>query len=793
MCWAGQTGTGRMQFMEGPDMDIPAPPVGASARRLEDPQLVQGTAQYLDDLQLPGVLSVAFVRCPLAHAMVQDLSLDHARKMPGVVAAFGPRDLPALSKPIPPMNREPGWQERTPSALADGEVRYAGEAVAVVVADDPYRAADAADAVQVSYDELLAVVDATEALQDGAPQVHADVAGNVVGHLSFSTGDVDAALAQADVIIREHFSTQRVSNASIEPRGVAAQPVGTDSVILWSSTQAPHVVRHCVAGALGLSTEQVRVITPFVGGGFGPKGRPYPEETAIAVLALHLRRPCRWEATRHEDFLSTYQGHGVTADAELAARSDGTILGLRAKLIQDAGAYLVAGGIVPQYALEHLIGPYHVPAAHLEAVTVYTNKAQLTPLRGGGREQGVFISERLLDHLAHQIGVDPIDVRQRNLVHPDEFPYDTHVPKRSGGTIVYDSGDFPAYLDEVRGLIGYDEVRRAQSSEREAGTYRGIAITLYVESTAMGKEGARVAIQDDGSVVLAVGSPDVGQSHRTTMSQICAAMLGIPAERITFVSGDTDAMSVGSGTFASRFAVMAGNATALAAQEVVQRAVAVAVDLLDTTTPQALEICGGVVRVATAPDQTVTLAEVAQRARATGVPLDVTYVFAPETATTYAGGAQAAVVEVDVETGRVTVERYAAVHDSGTVINPAVVEGQYHGGITLGLGQALGEMIAYNGAGRLLTDSFQRYLVPHAEQVPRFTVKGHPCRSRNNPVGIKGVGEGGTMGALATIVGAVEDALAPLSLKLNNLPLRFEGLARMCAPLQSPVPDTGGE
>jgi carbon-monoxide dehydrogenase large subunit len=764
---------------------LPEPPIGARLNRLEDPELVRGAAQYVGDVPLPGVLSVAFVRCPLGRARIRNLSLDRARQMPGVVAVLGPRDLPVLAKPMPPMNTEPDILERTPSPLTE-EVHCAGDAVAVVVADDPYRAADAAEAVGLVYDELPAIMDARQAALEGAPLVHADVPNNIAGRLTFAMGDIDAAFAQADVVLREQFNAPQVYNAALEPRGVAAQPGGEGgvAVTLWVSTQAPQVVRRCVARALGLRTNQVRVITPWVGGGFGPKGRPYPEEIAVAALARHLGRPCRWEATRREDLLTSYHGHGLQIDAELAARSDGTLLGLRAHILQDVGAYLLAVLIVPQYAAEHLIGPYHLPAADVRAVAVYTDKASLTPVRGGGREQGVFVIERLMDHLGRRLGLDPVEVRRRNALRAEEFPYDTQYPKRYGGTIVYDSGDPYGLLEDAVKAIGYEAVRRAQPGERDAGIYRGVAVTLFAESTAMGKEGARVEVADDGSVSLAVGSSDTGQSHRTTMSQICAAELGLPPKRVRFVSGDTQAMGVGSGTFASRFAVMAGNATALAAREVLQRAVALASELLDVT-PQALEISTGLFHVGREPARAVTLGEVARSAREAGVPLAATHIYAPKAATTYAGAAHAAVVRVDVETGGVTVERYAISHDSGTVINPRVVEGQLQGGVALGLGQALGELILYDERGQLVTNSLERYYVPRASDVPRVAVIGHPCRSRNNPVGIKGVGENGTMGAIPTIIGAVEDALGPLAPTFNNMPVRMEAIATAAESLRA--------
>jgi aerobic carbon-monoxide dehydrogenase large subunit len=767
------------------DTHIPGTPIGARLNRLEDPELVRGTARFVSDVPLAGALSVVFVRSPVGRARVRTLSLARARGMPGVVAVLGPRDLPVLARPMPTMNQEPDVAERTPCPLTD-EVRCAGDAVAVVVADDPYRAADAAEAVDVIYDELPIIMDPRQASVDGAPLVHADVPNNIAGSFRFAMGDVDAEFARADVTLRERFSSQQVYNAALEPRGVAAWPGGGQdgvAVTLWVSTQAPQVVRRCVARALGLRTNEVRVITPYVGGGFGPKGRPYPEEIAVAAVSRYLGRPCRWEATRREDFLTSYRGHGLQIDAELAARSDGTLLGLRAHILQDAGAYMLAALIVPQYAAEHLVGPYHLPAADVQIVAVYTNKGSLAPVRGGGREQGVFVLERLMDHLARKLEIDPVELRRRNVLRAEEFPHDTRFPQRYAGTIVYDSGDPSGLLDEAVEAIDYEAVRGAQEDERSAGVYRGVAVSLFIESTAMGKEGARVEVADDGAVTLSVGSADTGQGHRTAMSQICAAELGVPPERIHFISGDTQAMGVGTGTFASRFTVMAGNATALAAREVLQRATAVASELLDVT-PQALEMSDGVFHVGVDPNRKISLGEVARRAREAGTPLTTTHVFAPKSATTYAGGAHAAVVQVDIETGVVTVERYVAAHDSGTMINPTGLEAQLRGGVSIGLGQALGEAIVYDARGRLLTDSFHRYVVPRASEVPRVNVRHHPCPSRNNPVGIKGVGENGTIGGIAVIIAAVEDALAPLGLTLNEMPIRSQDLTAASEPLR---------
>ena len=377
-------------------------------------------------------------------------------------------------------------------------------------------------------------------------------------------GAIGEAVSPDERDIGSEFGLSRV-------RGIVAAPSGEDGVALtpWDSTQAPHVVRRAVAAALALPQDAVRVVTPAVGGAFGPKGRIYPEEIALAAVALSLDRPVSWQATRSEDLRSTYQGRGIIIDAALAARADCTILGLRATLTQDCGAYLPNGIVVPESSAQHLIGPYRVPAMSAEIVAVYTHKVPLTPLRGGGREGGVFAMERLLDHLARELQLDPLEVRRRNALRPDEFPHDTGYPNPHGpGTIVYDSGDYPTYLEKARALIGYDDVKRAQPEERAAGLYRGVAVTLFLEATGLAKESARVEVTDDGGVHVTVGSPSNGQSHATTFAQVCAARLGVPVDKVTVTSGDTAAMGEGTGTFASRMAVMGGNAVALAARSI---------------------------------------------------------------------------------------------------------------------------------------------------------------------------------------------------------------------------------
>ena len=493
-------------------------------------------------------------------------------------------------------------------------------------------------------------------------------------------------------MLHERFSADRAAGASMEPRGVVAAPGGDDGIALtvWDSTQAPHVIRRSLARTLNLSPEQIRVIAPDVGGGFGPKGRYYAEEAVIAIVALHLGSPVSWQATRHEDLLTTYQGRGLIVDAELATDTDGTIRALRVNLRQDCGAYLPTALVVAQNSAQHILGPYRIPAYSAEILGVYTNKAPLTPLRGGGRELGVFVIERLMDRLAEQLNLAPHEIRRRNALTPAEFPYDTRYPARAGGTITYDSGEYHASLDQARAMIGYDEIKAGQAHERRAGRYRGVAVTLFLESTGMDRESARVELAPDGNVTVTVGSPSNGQSHATTMAQICAAQLGVPFDRISYRSGDTGLMDVGTGTFGSRMAVMAGNATAEAARTLRERLLQAAADHLEAAVSD-LEIVEGMVQVRGVPSSGISLGDVAAEIRNAGNQdaLAVTHAFAPPRPTAFAGGAHAAVVEVDVESGWVHVQRYVVVHDCGTVINPTVVEGQVHGGVVHGLGNAL--------------------------------------------------------------------------------------------------------
>lgn len=760
----------------------PEPLIGARVPRVEDERLLRGEGRYVGDLRPEGLLHAAFVRCLHGRARITRMSLESSRTMPGVAGVFTAADLPALRRTLPLLFPSAGLEARMPSPLVVNEVRFAGEAVAVVVADDPYRAADGARAVEVEYGELPVTLDPLKALEPGAALVHTDVPSNFAGSLVHAYGDVDQAFQDAPVIVHKGFRVERAAGAAMEPRAVMAEPdmSGRAEITIYDSTQAPHAIRRGIAEALGLPLEQVRVVAPDVGGGFGPKGRLYPEAVVVAALARHLGHPIMWEATRTEDMLTTYQGRGAVIEAELAADADGTLRGLRAGLIQDCGAYLATGLTVPQNTAQHMLGPYRLPAAQIEISAVYTHKTPLTPLRGGGREVGVFVMERLMDLLARRLDLDPLVVRERNALQPGDFPFDTGYPSRSGDTVVYDSGDYPGCLQRASELIDYQAIRHQQRTQQEPGHYRGVAVTLFVEATGMASESARAELLPDGRVNLTVGSPSTGQSHATTMSQLCAERLGIPLDRILYRSGDTGAMDQGIGTFGSRMAIMAGNASAQAGADLRKRVLEAASDEIEAA-PEDLEIVDGTVRVRGVPDRGISLEDLYGRRTRDGGDgeFSASVTFAPERPTAFAGGAHAAVVDVDAETGLVTIERYVVVHDCGTVVNPTVVEGQIIGGVAHGVGNVLGErMICNPDSGELQTASFQTYVVPNAEMIPRVEIVHHESPSPYNPEGIKGAGEGGTIGALATIAGAVEDAHSPFGIEINGLPILQQDMVR---------------
>lgn len=761
--------------------------IGAALPRFEDERLLTGRGRYVGDLKLPGMLFVAFARYGGGPSRVKHVGCDRARDLTGVVGVYTTADFPELARPLPLVFPAGDLRIRMPSPLASDIVRFAGEAVAVVVATSSYAAADGAAAIEIECDELPAVVDVEAARNKDAPLVHDDVQGNCAGTVDVGFGDIDAAFANAPVVARRVLRAARMACAAMEPRCIAAVPgQGDDPVLtMYDSTQAPHAIRGGIARLIGLKEDQVRVVAPDVGGGFGPKGRLYPEEVVLAVLALHLKRPVSWQSTRRDDLMTTYQGRGIVFDAEIAAEQDGRVRGLRVRLTQDLGAYSATAMIVPQNSAQHLLGPYRWPAVKFTIEGIYTHKAPLTPLRGGGREMGVWATERMFDHLAQELGMDPLDVRALNVLQPQDFPYETGYPARGGsGTIAFDSGDYPGALESCKQLVGYDKVMTNQETDRKDGIYRGVAVTLFVESTGMASETARADLLPDGRVALRIGSPSTGQGHATTMRQMFAARFGIEPDRIDYVSGDTGAVNEGVGTFGSRMAIIAGNAAAMAGRQLRAKVFDIAADMMEAA-PEDLEIAGGVVKVKGVADRGLDLTEIAGQAAGGGTGLKVDETFTAERGSCFAGGAHGVVVAVDVETGFVEIEKYVVVHDCGTVINPLLVEGQVHGGVVHGLGNALMERMAYDERGRLITDSFLSYAMPLAQEMPRIEVEHRESPSPYNPEGIKGAGEGGTIGALATVAGAIENALSPLEVWVDTLPVTPEEIFWMCEPLRN--------
>lgn len=745
--------------------------IGARVRRIGDERLLRGGGRYVGDLRLPAVLHVGFVRSSEAHARLRSVDLSVARPLSGVVAAHAGGDLSELGKPTEPP-QSPPLKGRGFHPLARDVVRFVGEPIAVVLAETREALTDAVESVQVEYEPLEPSVD-IEAAMSGGPRVWEDLPDNIALDTTIGFGDVDAAFQTADVIVEERISFARSAGVAMEPRAVAAVlgGDGEPKLTLWDSTQAPHIVRDQLARYFGLAPEDIRVVAPDVGGGFGVKGRFYPEEIVLAALALRYRRPVQWVATRTEDLLTTGQGRGQIHHARLAARGDGTILAIDDHIIQDAGAYTSSGLDAPMNTVRHLPGPYRSVAARARVTGVYTNTVMTCPLRGGGRPEGVFVMERLVDRVGERLGLNRAEIRRRNFIPPDDFPHDTGMPR-----VVYDSGNFPEYLARALRAIDFEGFAERQAEARTKGRYLGLGLAAFIESTGFGIEGARVLVQPDGDVRVAVGSSDQGQGHPTAFAQVAAERLGVPLESVRFVSGDTGIVASGSGTYASRMAIFGGNAVSQAAREVNRRAREIAGQMLEIA-PDDLQVSGGWVGVKGLADRGVSLATVSGEAERRGETLQADVIFRPERQNAWAGGVNAAIVDVDVETGKVRIERYVVVHDAGVLINPTGVEGQIDGGVAHGIGNALFEAIHYSADGQLMTATLADYSIPLVGDVPAIEIEHVETPSPFNPEGIKGAGEAGTIAAIPTLVSAIEDALQPFGIRLNGVPISQETIA----------------
>ena len=771
--------------------------VGTRLRRREDPALLTGEARYVADLQVPGTLHAAFVRSTAAHARITEVDLSAAAAMPGVVAAFTGAELQGEWAPLPcawPVTADMKSPAHLP--LAVGKVNYVGDAVAVVVATSEYAARDAADAAVVAYDPLPAVVDIEDAATDRVV-IHEDLGTNVsyTWELDPDRAAVDAAFASAAHTVSGRYVQQRLIPAAMEPRGVLVvpQPFGGDYTV-YSATQIPHILKVMLALTAGIEETRLRVIAPAVGGGFGSKLNVYAEEVAALVLARKLRAPVRWVEERSEGAQSTIQGRGQLQSIELAADADGKLTAVRVRLVADMGAYLqlVTPG-VPLLGAFLYSGVYDVPAYSFSCTAVFTNKTPTDAYRGAGRPEATYAIERAMDALAAEVGVDPTEIRRRNFIPPEAFPYS------SVAGLVYDSGNFVGALDKCTAMAGYEQLRAEQARRREARerVQLGIGVSSYFEMcglapsrvlaslnySAGGWEAATVRVLPTGKVQVVTGTAPHGQGHETSWAMIVADRLGISPDDIDVLHSDTAIAPYGMDTYGSRSLAVGGTAVYLATEKVLDKARAIAAHHLEVA-EEDLDYAAGAFSVRGTPEKALPLAGIAFEAfTAHNLPdglepnLEASTHWDPPNFT-FPFGTHIAVVEVDTETGAVRLSRYVAVDDCGNQINPLIVEGQVHGGIVQGVAQALWEDAVYDADGNLLSASFMDYLVPSAAEVPSFETGSTVTPSPTNPMGVKGVGEAGTIGSAPAVVNAVVDALSPYGITDITMPASPERVWR---------------
>ena len=757
---------------------------GAPIKRNEDKRLLTGQALFIDDVELPGMLHASFLRSQVAHAKVKRIDVSQALKRPGVIAVYTADDYGAFCQPGPllvPPPPIPGivFNLRTHMPLAKDKVRYAGEPLAVVVAESRYIGEDALDDILVELENLPAVVDLEGALENGSASVHDDLGSNVASQLRQSKGDYRNAAAKADLVLKRRFRYEHGISSPIETRGVVAQwNARGQQLTVWDTTQAPVFVRNGLAAQLGLGERQVRVIAPFVGGGFGPKIMMfYPEELALPWISMRLNRPIKWIEDRLEHFVATTHERGQIHDAEIAISGDGRILGVKDVFLHDTGAYNPYGLTVPINSQCTLLGPYVIPSYDSTFTAVFTNLPIVTPYRGAGRQHGVFVIERLLDLAARELNIDPAEIRRRNLIPADAFPFNNEIIYQDFQPLVYDSGNYEPVLDKALELVGYDKfIRKEQPKLRAQGRCVGISVACYVEGTGIGPyEGAKVQVQANGKVSVATGIGTQGQGHFTSFAQIAADQLGVDVTEVDVVTGDTDQFYWGAGTFASRGAVVAGNAVNEASRAVRKKALKLASDAFECSEDD-LVIADGKVSIVGIPEKFIRLGELAQRANpmrgavkpGTEPGLESTQYFGPPSGAT-ANGVHAMIVEIDPLTFELKILKYVVVHDCGTVINPMILAGQIHGGVAQGIGNAFYEKLSFDDQGQLLNASLADYLLPTALEVPRMELDHTTTPSPLNPLGIKGAGEAGAIPVGPLFAQAIEDALDLTSKKIELL------------------------
>ena len=742
-----------------------APVFGASVRRVEDPRLLTGRGRYVDDLRPQGLLHAVFVRSQVAHARIVRLDLGPAAASAGVVAAWSAAEL----EDIDPLDIEtPVDDMSVPErrVLARDRVRHFGEAVAMLVAESPSQARDAAERVELDLDPLPVVVDVEAAMAEDAPLLYPELKSNVAFRSESKHGPIKRSFDRAAVVVRQRLRNQRLIPLSIEPRGVIAWWDG-ERLTLQVSSQAPHNVREQIASCLGLDEDQVRVLVHDVGGGFGSKGGCLGEEVGVAVAARRLGRPVKWIEERWENCAATYHGRGQVQEVELAADRDGTVLGIRSRILAEMGAHLEPfTAFVPTGTPDLQTGCYRIPASQNSLVAVYTNTTPTGPYRGAGRPEAAYLIERMMDMLATELDLDPAEVRRRNFVEKSEFPY------RNASGVTYDSGDYATALERLLQLSGYRELRTAQAEARRGGRLQGIGLSTFIESAAgFGTDRATARLENDGSLTVITGSTPHGQGHETTWAQIAAQQFGVPIDRVRVLFGDTDAPAYAVGTFGSRSAAVSGAAVHVSMTALKKRVLELAAQAFEAA-PADMVLEDARLSVRGVPARTMTLEQVAGWAAENGRASDlaVESEFDPP-GSVFPFGAHLAQVEVDPQTGGVSLLRYVAVDDCGNVINPLIVDGQIHGGLAQGIAQALFEEALFDESGQLLTGNLTTYLVPSAADLPMFETDRTVTPTPNNPMGVKGIGEGGTIGSTPAVANAVMDALRPLGIRHLDMPL----------------------
>ncbi len=771
--------------------------VGKRFKRKEDPRLVRGISHYTDDIKLPRLVHCVFVRSPHAHARIASINTEAARSQPGVLTVITSADIEGLGM-IPCAMQMPDLKIPAHPALAKGRVRYVGEPVAVVVAEDAYTARDAAEMVAVDYEPLPVVLDIEKALQKESALIYQDFGTNKAFTHAMKSGDIEAAYKKADRVVKVRLINQRVAPTAMEPRSVVAEYLpGENRLTIWASTQIPHLLRTQVAIMVGLPEPAVRVIAPEVGGGFGSKLNVYAEDGVVPWLSMKLARPVKWTETRRESLMVTIHGRDTINYLELALKKDGTILGLRAKVLADMGAYhQLLTPLIPQLTALMLPGCYKIPAFDCEIVGVFTNKMSTDAYRGAGRPEAAYDIERIMDCAARELNLDAAKFRSKNFPQPREFPFTT------AAGLLYDSANYQQSLKRALQLAGYDKLRARQKAGWKQGKYYGVGVSTYVEICAIGPsaatpaggwESATVRIEPTGKVTVLTGASPHGQGQETTFAQLVADQLGINPDDITIIHGDTLAVPYGIGTFGSRGTAVGGTAVYYAVEKLKIKIAALAAHLLGAK-PADIVIAHGRVGVKGNAKKSMPWGEIILAAyTARSIPagfepgMEATHFFEPSNFT-FPFGTHICAVEVDPETGEIKIEKYVAVDDCGNVINPMLVDGQVQGGIAQGLSQALYEEMVYNEDGQPITGSLMDYAVPKAAHIPEFILDRTVTPTPVNPMGVKGVGEAGTIASTPCMVNAVCDALSPLGITNIDMPLKPERVWRAIAAAQAAVP-----